>query len=106
MMDHQIKVETSFSEAGLIEQVIGDSLATEHAGFIMKRVMDTAEADIREALIGLGWTPPGEGIAGRSSGHTVGIVDADGQASEDAFEHNATIGPETQPRKKAPRINR
>lgn len=45
-------VQTSVSTDGLIEQQI-DILGETH-----RRILNTAEQQIRDALIALGWTPP------------------------------------------------
>lgn len=45
-------VETKSFPSGIIEQTI------DIAGSHTRRVMDTAEQHIRDALIALGWTPP------------------------------------------------
>jgi hypothetical protein len=50
--DHKVTVETLFTDAGLIEQTI------DIAGSIHRRVLNTQEEQIRQALIALGWTPP------------------------------------------------
>lgn len=47
-------VKTSVFPSGIIEQTI------DIAGSHTRRVMDTAEEHIREALIKLGWTPPAD----------------------------------------------
>lgn len=51
---HQYKVKTQTSKHGLIESEV-----TDLAGKIRKMVINTQEAQIRQALIDLGWTPPG-----------------------------------------------
>ena len=48
-------VSTNILENGLIEQVTLDL-----TGEIYRRVMNTAEEQVRMALIKLGWTPPPE----------------------------------------------
>ncbi len=50
----RVGVETKHYPSGLIEQTI------DLAGIQTRRVMDTAETHIRDALIALGWTPPPE----------------------------------------------
>lgn len=98
-MDNQIKVETSFTESGLIEQTI------DIAGSIQRRVMNTADEAIKLSLIAMGWTAPGEGIEHRSSGMTIDVVDEDGGVTEDQFEHVTHMpgAVERQERKPAPK---
>ncbi len=57
MMNYQtdsfkLDVQTSFTNDGLIKQT------TEIGGQIIRTVINTQDEQIRNALIGLGWTPP------------------------------------------------
>lgn len=51
---HHLDVSTYWHTDGLIEQTINI------AGIQTTRIMNTAEQQIRAALIALGWTPPAE----------------------------------------------
>jgi hypothetical protein len=61
-MGQNITIDTRFSEAGLIEQTI------DMASVIQRRVMNVSDQQIHDALVAMGWTPPGPDIAGKSSG--------------------------------------
>ena len=53
-----IDVRTSVYPEGLIVTEVIDDIGTCHER-LMRQVMDTKDQQIREALIKLGWTPPG-----------------------------------------------
>lgn len=53
-----IDVRTSVYPEGLIVTEVIDDIGTHHER-LMRQVMDTKDQQIREALIKLGWTPPG-----------------------------------------------
>lgn len=59
-----IDVTTRIFEHGLvvtdIEQVTFPGSSNELREKIMTRILNTQEAQVREALVALGWTPPGE----------------------------------------------
>ena len=52
-----MKIKTNVFESGLIEQ---ETLFNDHGlvGQMTRKLIDTSESQIREALIELGWTPP------------------------------------------------
>lgn len=51
-MPYQMTIKTDVLPGGIIEQTI------DIVGALQHRVLNTAEAQTREALIKLGWTPP------------------------------------------------
>lgn len=57
-----IKVETKFdAETGLIEQITepyGPDYNSDLRKDVVRRVLDTQDQQVRQALIELGWTPP------------------------------------------------
>ena len=57
----QIRIETSIQEGMIVQEVTGPerdwrTMARERISF---EVMNTKDAQVREALIKMGWTPPG-----------------------------------------------
>jgi hypothetical protein len=58
MTDTQkLSVKTSWHDGGIIDQTFYSEVDGVRSQ-IMRQVMDTGEAQVRDALIALGWSPP------------------------------------------------
>lgn len=60
-MEYGFEIVTTATEDGKITQELY-SVTPDLREQVIRRVMDTQEQQIREALIALGWTPPNSGI--------------------------------------------
>ena len=54
-------INTKILESGIIEQTLTESIESQiDVNQLTREIMDTKEAQVHEALIKLGWTPPPE----------------------------------------------
>lgn len=101
MGQQNIKVETSFTEAGLIEQRV------DIGGEVSRRVLDTCEEQIRLTLIAMGWTAPGADVEGKSSGSMIDEIEpTEAFADIDEMPSRLAFQAERQERKPAPKLDR
>lgn len=68
-MDNSIRIETTFTNEQIMQVVTGPERdwRTNTREVISREVMNIKDAQVREALIRMGWTPPPEGIASRAA---------------------------------------
>jgi hypothetical protein len=56
----EIKINTFTKEDLIIQEEYMEDQACSYRSEITRRIIDTREAQVREVLIKLGWTPPSE----------------------------------------------
>lgn len=69
-MKHEIRIQTSITvDEHIVQEVFDSEWRKDPTRLILRQVIDTKEAQIREALVRLGWTPPNSLIGGDSPPH-------------------------------------